>query len=99
MMDNNKIKFVTVCRISFGDKGLDRGVRAFNILKAEGKLEGVIWYIIGDGPDLNRLRAMIEEYRLEQNIILLGERLNPLNIEKNVIFFSCLLIMKVSLWL
>ena len=88
MMDNNKIKFVTVCRISFGDKGLDRGVRAFNILKAEGKLEGVIWYIIGDGPDLNRLRAMIEEYRLEQNIILLGERLNPLNIEKKCdIFF------------
>ena len=77
---------VAIARLDNVQKDFNTLIKAFKILKEKGNKEKL--YIIGDGPDLNRLRAMIEEYRLEQNIILLGERLNPLNIEKKCdIFF------------
>lgn len=83
-----KVKMISVCRIAFAHKGLDRGVKALAKLKGQGKIENLIWFIIGDGPDLNNLKAMVDEFGLKDYIRVLGVYTNPLNIEaKCDIFF------------
>lgn len=83
-----KVKMVSVCRISFPHKGLDRGVKALARLKKQGKIENLIWFIIGEGPDLSNLKAMVDEFGLKDYIRVLGAYTNPLNIEaKCDIFF------------
>lgn len=85
---NSCISFVSVCRIVFASKGLDRAVNAFSKLKKEGLLnDNVHWYIIGDGPDRDRLEKMISINNLSKNIILLGQQNNPYVIEKNMDYF------------
>lgn len=80
--------FVTVCRIDFASKGLDRAVAAFSILKEKGELpEQAKWYIIGGGGDEEKLREMIWQNNLESHIILLGSHSNPYSIEKDADFF------------
>lgn len=82
LRDEEIFKLISVSRISFNHKGLDRGVNAFRILKEKGLLENVVWYIIGKGPDFEPLKNMITEAHLENHIKLLGESLNPFCIEK-----------------
>ncbi len=72
------LKFITVARISFEHKGLDRAVRAFARLKDEGLLDNVKWLIIGGGRDMEKLCAMIEEYSLSDTIYPIGVRQNPI---------------------
>ena len=72
------LKFITVARISFEHKGLDRAVRVFAKLKEEGLLDDVKWLIIGDGRDMEKLCAMIEEYSLSDTIYPIGVRQNPI---------------------
>lgn len=69
--------FVTVARIDFTSKGHDRGVSAFQRVKALHPTKTFKWLIIGDGPDRDRLKDMINDNGLHQEIILLGERTNP----------------------
>ena len=76
--NGNLLKFITVARISFEHKGLDRAVRAFAKLKEEGLLDNVKWLIIGDGRDMEKFRAMIEEYSLTEVIYPIGVRQNPI---------------------
>lgn len=76
-VDTDKLNLVTVCRINFRSKGLDRAVVAMDRLKEEGLLENVMWYILGDGPDKNTLQDMIRDAGLESHIQPLGEQLNP----------------------
>ena len=76
--NGNLLKFITVARISFEHKGLDRAVRAFARLKEEGLLNNVKWLIIGDGRDMEKFRAMIEEYSLTEIIYPIGVRQNPI---------------------
>jgi len=71
------INFVTVCRISFGSKALDRAVRVFKKLKDDGKIGNLHWYIIGSGGDLPALNDMISEYGLQNNVFTLGQKVNP----------------------
>lgn len=83
-----KVKMVSVCRISFPHKGLDRGIKALARLKKQGEIENLIWFIIGDGPDLNNLKAMVDKFDLNNYVRVLGAYNNPLNIEaKCDIFF------------
>lgn len=86
-VDSNKINLVTVCRITFSHKGLDRGVYALKKLKEEGRIEKFHWYIIGDGLDYTKLKNMIVEYDLGDNITLLGSKINPLAYEKKMDLF------------
>ena len=37
----------------------------------------VVWRIAGSGPDLNVIKQLIGKYKLDNNIILLGESANP----------------------
>ena len=73
-IDEVKINLVSVCRIEFYHKGLDRGVKAFAKLKEENLIEGFHWYIIGNGSDINNLRNMINENCLEKYITVLGAK-------------------------
>ncbi len=72
------LTFITVARISFEHKGLDRAVRAFGKLKKEGLLENVKWLIIGQGRDMEALLSMIKEYDLENVVFPIGVRTNPI---------------------
>ena len=74
----NLLKFITVARISFEHKGLDRAVRAFAKLKSDGLLNDVKWLIVGDGRDMHKLRDMISEYCLDDVIYPIGVRSNPI---------------------
>ncbi len=74
----NLIKFLTVARISFEHKGLDRGVEVFRRLGDEGLLENVRWTIIGKGRDSENLKKMIEDNNLQEYIFPIGVKENPI---------------------
>ena len=76
--DGNLLKFITVARISFEHKGLDRAVRAFSRLKKEGLIDNVRWVIIGKGRDMHSLEDMIKNEHLEDIIYPIGVRENPI---------------------
>ena len=76
--DDKELKIVSVCRISFDHKGLDRGVEALARLKDENMISNnYTWYIIGDGPDKEKLQRLITINNLNDNIKLLGSKQNP----------------------
>lgn len=79
--DGGHLKLISVCRVKFSHKGLDRGVEAFARLKKEGALGDTVWYIVGDGEDMPQLKAMIKGNGLEEHIFPLGAKLNPLPYE------------------
>jgi glycosyltransferase involved in cell wall biosynthesis len=76
-VNESKINLITICRIDFASKGLDRGVEAFLKLKVSNLVNNYHWYIIGDGRNYNELSAIIKDYDLEKHITLLGQKKNP----------------------
>ncbi len=68
-------KLITVCRITISTKGLDRIVRCAKRLKEEGIT--FLWYIVGNGQDEERLKAMIAENGVEDCLVPIGVRFNP----------------------
>lgn len=83
------LRMVTVARIRFEHKGLDRAVRALARLKGEGLAENVRWVIIGDGGDLPALKEMIRQNGLEEMIYPIGLKENPIPYLKK---FDCFLL-------
>lgn len=73
--DKSYLNIITVARLSLLDKGLDRGVTALARLIEEGYK--VRWYVVGEGSDRKELESMIKENKLENEFILLGQRVNP----------------------
>lgn len=71
-------KFLTVARINFEHKGLDRAVRAFARLKDDGLSRCAKWVIIGKGRDAGRLDALIAQYGLQDIVYPIGVRENPI---------------------
>lgn len=78
------LNLITVCRIDFRSKGLDRAVEAMSRLNAEGLLQNLHWYILGNGPDKTRLEELVAAADLEDRIHLLGEQLNPYSFMPNM---------------
>ncbi len=76
-LDTECINLVTVCRIHFSSKGLDRGVEAIARLRQEGRGDKLRWYIVGDGGDMPKLRQMIKDNHLEEVIVPCGGHPNP----------------------
>lgn len=70
------VKLITVCRLSMYHKGLDRIVWCAQKLKEKGR--SFLWTIVGDGQDREKLKTMIREADLEEQVVLAGSRLNPL---------------------
>lgn len=87
--NSRKIKLVTICRIDFVSKGLDRAVTALSKLKKQGDIsDDFIWYIIGDGPDSEKLEEMISKADLSNYIYLCGGFSNPFPLSKQCdVFF------------
>lgn len=73
-----KINFCTVCRCDVHVKGLDRLLKAFCQLKAEGLLDDIKWHLIGDGKDFIAFKNEVEKQEMTNNIILYGNKINPL---------------------
>ena len=72
------IRLVSVCRIDFSHKGLDRAVEAITALKAEGLAGKLQWIVVGDGGDMDDFRAMIQDNGLSEYVYLVGSQLHPL---------------------
>ena len=75
------MNIVTVCRITNESKRLDRVIRIASILK--NRAAKFRWYIIGDGPDFNYIKSLIEKFDLIEEVIMLGGRNNPMPYIKN----------------
>ena len=75
-MDKSCINFITVARIVFAHKGFDRVLRILRDHKDEKEFGRFRWYLIGDGPDSESMKKLIEEYKIENQVFLLGTKEN-----------------------
>ena len=76
-VDKNKINLVTIGRLCY-QKGFDILIKYMR--QIVDKNENIILYIIGDGPDKNKLLKLIAKLKLNNNVKLLGSQTNPFNI-------------------
>lgn len=58
------------------DKGFDLAVEACKRLVDDG-YTNLHWYVVGEGPESNNLRDLIEEYNASEHFHLLGVKSNP----------------------
>ena len=68
-------KVITVCRLDFKIKGLDRIVACAKKIKDSGAR--FLWYIVGDGPGEEELTSLIRENNVDDVLIPIGKRMNP----------------------
>lgn len=85
--DNNQTNFLTVARL-VEQKGIDRLIRVHRELIANKYFHK--FYIIGDGPEKEKLEKLIEKENLQETFILLGAKENPYPYIKQADIF-CLL--------
>ena len=82
------INFVTVARL-VPQKALDRLIRIHSeLIKNLGHKHN--FYIIGDGPEKEKLEKIIKDYKVEDSFFLLGKKENPYPYVKEADYF-CLL--------
>ena len=79
--------FVTVCRL-VKQKALDRLIKIHSKLIKNGYKHK--FYIIGDGPEKENLKSLIEQENVKETFILLGKKENPYPYIKQADYF-CLL--------
>ena len=73
---DDKIVFVTVARINFNQKKMNRIVEVCERLIKDG-YNGFVWNIVGDGPDRVALQNQIDEKGLNDCIVIQGHKSNP----------------------
>ncbi len=81
------INFVTVSRLVY-QKGIDRIIEIQKKLIESGYNHK--FYVIGDGPEREKLENLIKENKVENSFFLLGQKENPYPYIKNADYF-CLL--------
>ena len=86
-LNKDILNFVTVARL-VEQKGIDRLIEVHKKLIKDGLNHN--FYIIGDGPEKERLQELIEKYKIENTFKLLGKKENPYPYIKNADYF-CLL--------
>lgn len=72
--DKSYINITTVARL-VKQKGIDIAVEACKILLSHGYK--IRWYVIGEGPEFENIKNLIQLYNIENNFILLGKKTNP----------------------
>lgn len=72
--DNNQLNFLTVARL-VEQKGIDRLIKIHKQL-LENNYKNK-FYVIGDGPEREKLKGLIEKENLSDTFILLGKKENP----------------------
>ena len=80
----NKITFVNVAKMR-DQKRQDRLVNAAKYLKEKG-YDFEIW-LIGDGPNLEKIKNMVYNYKLEDTVKVMGLQTNPYPYIKNADYF------------
>ena len=85
--DKTQTNFVTVARL-VEQKGIDRLIKVHSDLIKSGLKHN--FYIIGDGPEKEKLQNMVKEYKVKNTFKLLGKMENPYPYIKNADYF-CLL--------
>lgn len=73
--DSEKINIVSVGRVSH-EKGMDIAVRVCAKLVEKG-FDGIRWWIVGGGPDMQEVRDVVAETHMEEHVILAGMQANP----------------------
>ena len=86
-IESNRINLVTTCRITFESKALDRALGVIKRIKQEEHPFNLKWYIIGDGEDYSNLKDWINKFNLQNDIILLGSKINPYPYLKDMSMF------------
>lgn len=81
------LNFVTVARL-VPQKGIDRIIKVHNELLKKGLKHN--FYVIGDGPEREKLEKQVKENQLENTFHLLGKKENPYPYIKHADYF-CLL--------
>lgn len=74
--ENGCIHFVTVCRLTEGQKRISRIFEAAKTLVKDG-YTNFEWKIVGDGDDRPKYEQMLNEYNLTDYIELVGLKPNP----------------------
>lgn len=87
VFNKDKINFITVARL-VEQKGIDRLIEIHSKLIENGLKHN--FYIIGDGPEKEKLEILIKKYKVEKTFKLLGKKENPYPYIKNADYF-CLL--------
>jgi glycosyltransferase involved in cell wall biosynthesis len=77
---NSFVNIVTVGRLVTA-KSFDMAIEVARLLKKSGYR--FKWYGIGEGPERKKLQALIDKYKLNDDFILLGKKLNPYPYMKN----------------
>lgn len=70
--DERYVNLISVARLS-EEKGIFRAIRAL----CEAKCKHIRYYVIGDGPQRGEIERFIVENKMEEQVFLLGEQLNP----------------------
>ncbi len=68
------LKFLSIGRLN-QQKGFDIAIKAAKILKDKGF--EFLWYILGEGELRSKLEALISDYKLSDNVKLVGIKENP----------------------
>lgn len=71
--DFRGLRLLTMGRLD-SQKGLDMAIEVCAKLADKADFR---WYVLGEGPEREKLEQMIRDYHLENRFILLGTRLNP----------------------
>lgn len=72
--NTNQLMLCTCGRVS-KEKGYDLAVDVARHLKDNDI--SFIWYFVGDGPEMKHIQDMVDEYKLNDEVILLGSQDNP----------------------
>lgn len=81
----DEYRIVTVARIDAYTKGIDRIINICERLKSDGLI--FRWFIIGDGPDFDKMNTIAKEKQLSDCLVFLGARNNPYPYIKNADLF------------
>ncbi|MCQ6278887.1 glycosyltransferase [Bacillus sp. EB600] len=78
--DKSVINILTVGRLVTA-KGYDMAIEVAKLLKSSGyKFK---WFVIGEGPERNKLQNIIDKFELNSHFTLLGKKINPYPYMKN----------------
>ena len=75
-LSDKKINLISVGRLHY-DKGFHVLLNVFNRLNKESLLNDVHYTLVGDGPEYDNLKNLIEEYKLEDKVSMVGNQPNP----------------------
>lgn len=85
-LSNKKINFISVGRFH-PMKGFLRLINVIKKLKDQNLFEDCHLTLIGDGPELEEAKSLIKEYKLNDEIDLLGKKSNPFSYVKKADMF------------